>query len=570
MTGDLQAREDATGDDQAAVRPLDSEGRPITARQLRPASPQSRVIAGGALAAVVLLAAIGLLVWRALLGTPFGAAESVPADADMVFTMDFLQVRDTSRVERFIQAFATPMAEHGIIDEIPDFEAALREFDDEAEAELGFRFAEDVFSWIGRSGAIAIWFPDEMFALDAYAAEVLPGFLVSVEVRDEEAARSFLDRMIAQAEAEGMKVGPIRVGGSPGYVIDGDDVPALVTLHNGRFLLSDSVDTLRRGVETEPGDSIAQSDDFQQLSSALAGDPLMTAFVSSSFGTQVASLYDEMGLGMSLIDELAQTSAMSALTLDDDGVYVRAVNRPLPSFPIGGGSWAAGLPADTYGFVDVALPDQYLQELSTMYVEILEDAGFTRRDLDEMTAPADEIIGMSLLDDLLPQLGRELLFAVTPTVDGAFAAELGVDVGLLLGIGVADSDLVSRALDNSLRATGINVVERNGVRVMQEDGADLAAVVVTDNAFGVSSSADLLETFVAGNGRLGTTEQYQRLDDLLAGEGLAMYVNVASIVEDFVTDNDVRDVLAPLVSAGASYAIEGELQISEFRLVVDY
>ncbi len=558
---------------QPAVRTLDAAGNPVIAPLERSRARRSGLFIG-VVAGLVALAGIGgVIAWRVLVGSPFGAAEAVPADADMVMTMDFLQVRDTSRVERFIQAFAAPMADHDIIDEVPDFEAALREFDDEAENELGFRFAEDVFSWIGRSGAIAMWFPEEMFAVDVYAAEVIPSFLATLQVRDEDAARSFLERMVAMAQEEGTVVESITVGGSPGYLIEDVDAPVYVTLQNGRFLLADSLDTLRRGVNTAAGDSIAQTAEFQELSATLGGDPLMTMYISPSLGAQVAALYDEVGLDMPFVDSLAATGIMSTVNLDDDGVVVRAANRPFEGFTVGAGTWGAALPADTFGYIDVTLPEAYLADLADLYLELLFDAGMTPSDVEQMTAPVDDAIGMSLLDDLLPQLGNELMFAVAPATDGAMAVELGEDIGVLFGLGVADGAIVRTAVDNALAlldGSGVNSVERNGLTLIEQDGLDLLALTVTDEAFAASSSPELLGQFVAGTGGLGTSERYRRVDDLIVGEGLAMYVDIAGLVAEYATDDEVRDVLAPLVAAGASYAVEGDFQISEFRLVVDY
>lgn len=565
-----------TDSSEPAVRPLDPSGEPIAAVvRARSRSRRGTWVAGGIVASIVIVAVGAVVLWRAIIGSPYGAAEAVPADADIVITMDFLQIRDTEQVERFIQAFAAPMAKHGIIDQVPDFEAALRQFDDEAEAELGFRFAEDVFSWIGRSGAVALWFPDSMFDFDVMANEdVVPAFLATLQVRDEEGARAFLERMIAEAVADGIVTESIVVAGSPGYVVRDEDAPVFVVVHDGRFLLADSLETLRRAVETDASQSVAQTSDFQEFSAALGGDPLMTMYASASLGEQVTAAYDEMGLDLPF--GAAATSGMATVALDADGIVVRGANRVIEDLPVGAGQWARDLPAGTYGFFDVVLPDAYLAELADLYLDVLGEAGFTGADVDAITAPVDEALGMSLLDDLLPQFGREIVFAVGPAADGLMAGELGFDVGLgvLFGIGVEDAAVVSEALDSAVALVeqqGIRVVDRNGVRIAEADGAQWFALTVTEDAFAASSSPDMLESFVRGEGALGDTAQYRRVDDLVDGDGLAMYVDVAAIVADFAGDDEeVRDILAPLQALGASYEVSGSFQLTEFRVVVDY
>lgn len=554
---------------EVRVRPLDEQGRPIIA-PLEPPS-RSRLIVGGVLAAVIVLAVGAVVAWRALIGSPFAAAEAVPGDADFVVTMDFLQVRDVDRVDRFIRAFAEPMQRHGIIDETPDLEAALREFDDLTESEIGFRFAEDVLSWIGRSGSLAVWVPESAFSQDTFAPATVPAILVTVDVRDQGAATDFVDRIIGEVEADGTVVERIQVAGNVGYYID-DGEPLVMALVEGRLILGDSTATVRRAIELDPSASVAQRDDFQRLASAIGGDPAMTFYASAGLGEKASAAYGALGLEMPFSEQLG-TASMAAVTLDDDGIAVRTANRALEGLSAEPGSWAAGLPADTYGFFDLVLPERYLAEMTDLYVDSLGEAGLTEQDVAGLTAPADEILGMSLLDDVLPQLGGEVLFAVVPATDGLLVRSAGIDIGLLFGIGVADSSVVTQALDRTLSVlteTGVEAQRRGDVQVIAIDGTVAGAVAVTDDAFFATSTPETLEALLDGRGGLASSERYRRVDDLIAGDGLAAYVDIAGIVEDFATDEVVGDVLAPLVAMGAGYTVEGELQITEVRFLVDY
>ena len=554
------------------VRPLDESGKPIATAPSRPSPQRASLLTGGAIALIVIIALVAVIAWRALTGSPFGAAESVAADADVVFTVDFLQIRDVERVDRFIRAFADPMVRHGYIDEVPDLDSALREFDDMAEEEIGFRFGEDIVSWVGRSASMAVWIPESALALDSFDPSATPAILITLEVRDDERAGQFLDRAIAEAEQAGFAVTQIQLGGGPGYYIETPDEPLVVALRDGRFLIGESTDTVRRAIELDPADSVAQSEDFQRLASAIGGDPVMTSFASSNLGSKLAAAFSTLSPELPLAEPFAGGS-MVTLALDDDGISIRAASRAVEGLTVAHGAWSAALPADTYGFIDVVLPDGYGGELIEQYTETLSNAGLTGDDLDAITAPADDVIGMSLLDDLLPQFGGELMFAVIPASDGLLAQESGLAIGTLLGVGIQDADIVGEALDRALLALaeqGLTILDDASMHVVELDGSPVGALSLTADSFLASSSPQALEGLLRGAERLGAAEQYNRVDDLIDGDGLAMYVDVAGVVGDFVDDGPVRDVLAPLVAVGAGYAVHGDLQITDVRFLIDY
>ena len=266
-----------------AVRPLDAEGVPIE----RP--PQIRGRRSGVVTAVVIgilaVVAVGAAIaWRTLTGTVYGAAETIPNDADIVLTIDFMQLRDVDRVDRFISAFADPMQQHGIIDEVTDLETAMREFDDVAQEEIGFRFAEDVLSWIGRSASLAIWVPDGLFDITSPESFEVPKVMLVLQVRDQEGAQEFLDRLVLDLEQDGAIIDQFDIAGTAAYTFDGDD-PVVVALAEDRFVIGESTATVREALELEAADSIAQTDEFQLLAGAIGDDPIATVYASPVQGS---------------------------------------------------------------------------------------------------------------------------------------------------------------------------------------------------------------------------------------------------------------------------------------------
>jgi hypothetical protein len=541
---------------QPGVRPLDASGEPIAAPPVSVPAKRTGTTVAIVVGAVAVAAIVAVVAWRTILGSPFTAAEAVPADADVVITMDFLQIRDLDKVDRLIQAFAEPMAEHDIIDDVPDLEAALAEFDDAMEEEVGFRFAEDVLSWIGRSGSLAFWIPDEV--LDPAALEVpeVPDLLLTLEVTDQAAAQDFLDLWIGEIRESGAEVETVQVAGVQAYASGGDAPAVVMALEDERLIIASGVDIVRRAIEVDVADSVAQTDDFQELASVIGGDPLMTFYLAPSLMETFADVVEQGG-GGPMTGQLPDTGVMAAMTLDDYGA----------------GLWALDLPARTYGFIDVVIPEDFMDGIEELMDESMAQAGVAESDVDEMTGPIDDMLGMSLTDDLLPQFGGEMLFAVVPASDGMFARDLGADIGMLFGMGVADSAVVQDALDRLVdiaRDEGVTVETVDGVTVMDDGAGPIAAMSVTDDALLASTSPDAIGEFASGGGALGEGDTFTRTDGLVQGDGMVFYVDINAIVDDFVTEDEVRDVLAPLVSIGAGFVTEGDYVVSDVRLVIDY
>lgn len=560
------------------VRPLDEFGNYVESTPA-PDRPSWLGPVVAVAAAVVTVAAIGgFAAWRALAGSPYGAAEVVAADADILITMDFMQFKDVDRVERLVLAFAEPMAQHDLIDEAPDFEAVLRELDDEVEAENGYRPFEDAMSWIGKSGAVALWLPDDLLPADPNDPFTDSEFLVALEVRDQAKAEEFVDEIVDAAREEGVDVAPAQVGSVSGYEWSDDSGTFVLVIADNRLLLANSAGAVSRAIDLEPNRSVVQTEDFRQLANAVGDDALLTFYAGPGFAESVLQQNGALGITTAEFADVESTSMMMTTSLDDDGVAFRMATpivedpeSPISTADLTVGPWVSQLPADTYGYFDMQLPESYFAELAEVFGESLTAQGVTEADLAEVTNPVDDLIGMSLIDDLLPTLGGEMLFAVVPADDSQPA--LG-DVGLLAGIGLLDAGPMNQVLDrvreSAMETEGVEVTERGDITVFTEYGDTIMAVALTDDAALASTSPDLLGGLLAGDGGITTTERYHAVDALVPGNGLVGYVDIESIVGDFVDDDVMRDVLAPLVAAGAGGTRQGDVGIVEFRLLIDY
>ncbi len=550
-----------------AVTTLNADGTPAVPAA-RSSGPRAGFI-GGVIALIVLAAVGSVLAWRLVMGSPYSAAEAVPSDADIVLTIDFAQLRDLERVDRFIQAFAAPMARHGIIDDVPDLENAMREIDDVAEEELGFRFAEESLAWIGRSAAVAIWVPDDL--LDPAAAVELdapPPLLVTVDIRDGDAASAFLDRMLAEAVSAGGNVVDLAIDGTAAHEVVFDDgaLTLVAAIDGDRFVVADTVATMRRSLSVEDGNSVAQVDDFQELAGALGDGPLMTWYLSDGLGERMATTYRNLGVAAVEADA-AFRAAMAGVVLDDHGVLLRSATFvDQDATAAGPGDWSRDLPGETYAFLSLLVPERFLSDAADALLETVAGAEPGAGAQTELIASVDDLLGVSLLDELLPQFGRELLLAVMPTTESQEVP------GVLLGIGLADPTPVETALRHltgSLQGE-IEIRVEDGTTIFELDPSFSLAASVTEDALFVSLGSTALNRFEAGADGVTESESYRRTDTQTIGDGLVLYAHVGGLVADFADDPVVADILRPLEAVGVGAEVQGDIEISEMRVLVDY
>ncbi len=548
------------GEPVGSVRPLDEAGTPL---DTVPASIPSRrspwVVVAGAAAAVLLIGVVGgWLWWVNVIRGPLGAAEVLPGSADMVVTIDALELIEGDRFARIVRAFDP---DGGF-----DLDELIAEIDDGVEEEIGLRVFEDVRAWIGRTAAVAVWAPADF--LETFDAE--PEIAIAVMTRNEGAARQFIDDVVASARSDGAEIEIITIAGVDVYSVASETTPALVTVHSGRVLLANDPGRLAEMIE--PTDPITERSAYDRLWTAADGDAAFASlYVSENFIDEIASGVAETG-GVATGD-LPSGAVLAVATLDDDGVQFSAASITLDdSGEAVSGTWARDLPAGTYGYVSLALPDEaQIAEFFDSQVDAARDAGAVR-EVDELLDGFEDIFGLSLRD-LVTQFGGEMLFAAVQSDFGPMPALAGGPLGIGFAIGVEDAAVVEGALADIPEALGPDgdIITRadDGFWAVDLGDGEIVRYGVTDSRLIVASDPVTVDG-LAGRSGGGLTDDagWQRLAGLI-GEDMVMYVDFARIFSAFAPP-DVAADLVPLRSMGASTDVADGVSVVRVRIVIDY
>lgn len=543
-----------------AVRPLDDQGTPVQPEITATRRRSPWVVAGGAAAAVLLVGVVGgWLWWVNVIRGPLGAAEVVPGSADIVFTMDVLELVDGDRFTRLVEAFDPG---GGF-----DLDELIADIDDEVENEIGLRVFEDVRAWVGRSAAVAVWTPPELFT--TFDAE--PDVAVAVMTRNEGRARQFIDDVIASARDDGADISTITISGVDVFSIASDTVPALVTVHSGRVLLAN--DPGRMAEMLDPTDPITDRSAYDRLWTAAEGDDaLATVYLSEDFLEDMVSGAAQAG-GFDTASA-PSGAVLATARLDDDGIELTAATIALDdavaSLP---GTWAADLPAGTYGYVSAALPvdGDDIADLFDEQIASFRDLG-GGEDVDAFLGSFEDAFGVSLRE-LLSQFGDQILLAAVQSDFGPLPSLAGGPLGLGFAIGVEDEAVVRGALSALpafLGPDGDVIVQRSdGLWAVDAGDGDLFLYGVAEGRLVLTSDQTTLDAVLGrSGGGLTDDPEWQRMAELI-GEDMVMYVDLARIIATFAPPDEAAD-LAPLRSVGASAIVQDGVSLARVRVVIDY
>lgn len=516
------------------------------------------------------LVVFGVLVVAGVAGgfiaSQFGAGggsslEAIAGDADIVIRFDFQEYTEDERVDRLISAFTGPLAAAGHI-ENADVDL-LQLLDEELEGELGVTIGEDVSPWIGEDLSVGLWFEPPI------GSE--PRFIVSVGVRDREAAEQFIEQLLERAEADVTR--SERDGGTLFAALDSSSDNGVIWLGDEMMLIASELAPIETAIDTMEGESIVDNADYARVGEELPATPLLELYVSDSLiekaatGTGMIGGADDQLLDM--IEGLGSTGA--TISLSDDGIQFDTVqvsdgeNDWFESFSFDGSDLVAGLPESTLGYLGFSFPGDLINDL----------IGFGETDpaaIEEIERVFFETFGVDLVDELLPALGPDVILAAVQSSAGMLAAELDVPIGVVLAIDINDRDPIEKVLaglEGMAAEEGITISGDNP-RVLTVDGESAAAYALTDSSVSFATSDDLLTAFIDGSGGLADSPTYRRLDDALIGSGLTMYLDLAAIVDEIPMPADERAIFGPLTGFGTATSIEDGLVRASALLLVDY
>jgi hypothetical protein len=572
--------------------PADPFGTPptqpseMTPWQPEPVRDRRGLWIGGAIIGVVVIAAIAGVVWfRNLVGDPLGSARSIPPQAQVVITLDGLQLINFDEFQSLIDAFADPAGEPGVVEEDANMLDGLDEGFEEA---FGVDFRNGVLPWVGRTASFAMW---DLAGADLVEGS-LPELMLAIEVRDAGKAEDFLDRVMDAAAAEmGTFVEGSQINDQGVLVVS--DPRSGVALYGAVagdvMIFTGSDSALRDAIGAHRGSSIVDSTRYGDALAALPADRLVTAYMDGSAIDDFADLYGELAADMSvaygmgglatpdlagdgmvsavagsfaLIEEGLQFDTATVYRDADDAAKVR-VHEP---------DLVDRLPADTLAYLAFPFDSANVDDA----ISQMREAGGT--EFDQITEQLEAETGIDVFEDLLPAFDDGLALAAYATGEGMLGRRLG-GFGLLGAVGVADREPVADALARldelieSELATDPSVsFEVVGDLRVAGDGVDpMAAWGLGADVLVVGSSVTEVEGVLSGQGGgVHDAALYQELDGSLPGEGLVFYLDVGAIVDLVDPPPEVALVIAPLRGAGAAGATEGNVVSGRLVVAIDY
>ena len=548
----------------------------------QPESPPDRRAAwiGGAIIGIVVIAALAGVVWfRNLVGDPLGSARSVPAQAQMVVTLDGLQLIDFDKFQSLIDAFADPAGEPGVVEQEANILDAL---DESFEDAMGVDFRNGVLPWVGRTASFAMW---DVARTDMVAGDI-PEVMVAIEVRDPGKARDFLDRVMdLAAEEAGSVVEETTLNGETALVVAPGEFDSPVSLYGGVvgdvmiFTASDSA--FRDAVAARAGSSIVDSTRYVDALSRLPADRLVTTYVDGTviddFTDVYSDLADSFGQSVPDVADPGVASIAASFALIEEGLQFDAVTVYRSAADVAQVSVAepdivARLPIETLAYLAFPIDGASIDEaMSTL-------AATAGAEFDQMAEELKAQTGIDIFGELLPAFDNGVVLAGYATREGMLGRQFG-GFGILGAVGVNNRQVVADALaqldefiTTELASDPSVSFEKVGDLRIAGDGIDPAvAWGLGEDLIAIGSSITEVENMISGSaGGIHDAALYQELDGTLPGDGLLFYLDMAGIIDLVQPPPEVGRVMAPLLGAGASGSIDGTVVSGRLVVAIDY
>lgn len=321
--------------------------------------------------------------------------------------------------------------------ELPGFEEAVDGLLEDADAEVGIDFKQQVLPWIG---------PDvSMGMLNPGAGDPTGDFVVLIGVRDHSAASAFVHDLSGNAQLDGMSLG--RGDSIHGFEVRSDwDAGAGIALSSDWLVMASSEAALNdvAGLVADQGQrSLADSERFRHARSALRDERAMSAYLDLEAVVGLASELSadaeisNVGAGAFGDSSIPDWLAMS-VGFVDLGIVIE---------------WASPIGAGAFG--DIALDDEpaaLLPENTVFFGAAAFEPDMDRWRTELSTSALADILGAEVAHDLAIETGleadstlAELLDDVVEVIDDELGINLEDDLFDLLGgqavIGIRDFDI---------------------------------------------------------------------------------------------------------------------------------
>ncbi len=545
----------------------DSDVPVVGAAHPEPAPKGRPWMALGAAALVVLAIGGGALAFRSFLSTSVAAAEVMPPDTELFFSVDFLQLIEGDAL-KLNETIIWMVESSGEVDatDLVDVDGLVREIDTAMSEAIGVDFTDDIRPWVGRTVSFS------MSGFESLASNDIPEILMVVETRDGGAADLFLEDLAAGLrQSTGVDVARTTRNGSVVFTASDDFEfdPALVFTRVGSMVVFGTESAVDGAMTAEAGASLADNAAFASVMDSLPSDRLMSFYLN---GAAFSDALQSEALMTDAFAGIGYDAVGASVSIADYGLRVETIT--LGTDPTGGvtletGEVAGDLPIDTLAMFGGWSVASYWEAIATAL-------GGT--DAEELLADAEQELGVDI-GSFLSLLDAPSALALVKTSDGVMAQELGFPIGLMGLFGTTNPEaveeqiegLVDYARDNGFEDIARATFASGNYWMVGPIGAETVVIGVTDKYLAAASSGSLA-TSVGSSPSLSDNAQLTTVAAAMGVDpgSVAFFVDTQALVEVFEAPAEIATALGPLGPMAAAYEVEAERSRGVFVWLIDY
>jgi hypothetical protein len=385
-------------------------------------------------------------------------------------------------------------------------------------------YTRDLEPWFAGPAAVALLPPPTSTDETSAAGTTRPRPAVLIAVKDRPQAEAFLEKLRAEASAQGATVTPVAVGGADGWTIARKDGPGVtVALTEDMLVASERPEDLALLMDTKAGrvPGLAGSEAFRAATAGAPADRIGSAFVraelmgdllaASASGGAAAGLPAGLLTAAKLPDWVFATLRAEGDRLVIDGRSA-AVAGSTPA-PVRPSEIVGGVPSNAIAYAESHEAGKLIGEL----VRALRSSPETASQLQQFDQ-LEPLLGVSL--DAFFDFVNDAALVVLPPAAGSDAPQVGLVASLT-------DESVAAARLTRLRALLALGGDRVGARVTTESYglATVVTVTFTQPSDGAGASGLPFDSisWALDRGRVvvGLTPEFVKtILDTPAGEGL--------------------------------------------------
>ena len=545
----------------------DSDMPVVGAAHPEPAPKSRPWMALGAAALVVLAIGGGALVFRSFLSTSVAAAEVMPADTELFFSVDFLQLIEGDAL-KLNETIISMVESSGEVDatHLVDVDDLVREIDTAMSEAIGVDFTDDIRPWVGRTVSFS------MSGFESLVSNDIPEVLMVVETRDGGAADAFLEDLAAGLrQSTGVDIERTTRDGTVVFTAsdDFDFDPALVFTRVGSMVVFGTQSAVEGAMTAETGASLADNAMFASVMDSLPSDRLMSFYLN---GAAFSDALQSEALMTDTFAGIGYDAVGASVSIADYGLRVETITLgtdPTGGFTLETGDVAGDLPIDTLAMFGGWSVASYWEAIATTL-------GGT--DAENLLLDAELELGIDI-GNFLSLLDSPSALALVKTPEGAMAQEFGFPIGLMGLFGTTDPNaveeqiesLVDYARDNGFEDIARATFASGNYWMVGPIGAEMVVIGVTDKYLAAASSGSLA-TSVGSSRSLSDNTQLAAVAKAMGVDpgSVAFFVDTQALVEVFEAPPEIAAALGPLGPMAAAYEVEAERSRGVFVWLIDY